>query len=110
MVLRGALWLVALFAFVLPPAVMPAMAAAPRAHEVMSDCPFHAPMPPEHCPHHKPAKPMAGICCLVMLHSVALMPSVAEHDRTAHAAPLSRLNARDLVGITLIKDPPPPRA
>ncbi len=109
MVLRGVLWLVALFAFVLPPAVMPAMAAAPKAHAVMSDCPFHAPMPPENCPHHKPAKQMAGICCLVMLHTVALMPSFAGHDAKARPAPVPTPAVRDLVGIAFTEDPPPPR-
>ena len=109
MFLRGVTWLIALFAFVLPPAVMPAMAAAPKARAVMSDCPFHAPMPPEHRPHDKPLKHMAGICCLVMLHSIALLPSVAGHESTARPAPLTRLAVRDLIGITFTKDPPPPR-
>ena len=52
---------------------------------------------------------MAGICCLVMLHSIALLPSVAGHESTARPAPLTRLAVRDLIGITLAKDPPPPR-
>lgn len=113
MVLRGAVWLVALLAFVLPPAVMPATAAtpmAPASHAGMHDCPFHAPTPPENCPSEGPAKHHAGgLCCLVMLHVIALPPATAEQAARALPASPSMHPVHDLVGIILNKDPPPPR-
>ncbi len=113
MAYRALIWLFALCAFALPPVLLPAAVAAPAAHAAMSDCPYHAPTPPENCPHQMPAKQMAkhmgGLCCLVMVHVVALMPGQISQDRAVSIEPPIGVAVRDLAGLSLNKDPPPPR-
>jgi hypothetical protein len=105
---RSVLWLVALFAFLAPPAVAPTAVMAAGGHALMSDCPDHAP-PPAPCPDKDSAKHAAGLCCPFMALTVAVLPVVAASADgpgfSVNVAPASR----DLIGLSLTKDPPPPR-
>ncbi len=113
MSLRGILWLFVLWAFVLPSAVLPAVAATPKADIAVTDCPLHA-TALEHGPNKNSGKDTpkphpAGQCCLVASHGIAL-PAIPEGPKASvlHVRPAFPA-ARDLAGISLNKDPPPPR-
>jgi hypothetical protein len=105
---RSVLWLVALCAFVLPPSLASTAAMVSAAHPAMGDCPDHAP-PPAPCPDKDSAKHAAGLCCPFMALTVAVLPVVAAsadgRGFSVNVAPASR----DLTGLSLTKDPPPPR-
>jgi hypothetical protein len=105
---RGLIWLVALCAFLLPPAIAPAAAMASGDRVTMSDCPDHAP-PPAPCPDKGSAKHAAGLCCPAMAQVVAVLPVVAvTASRASHDA-RGLPAARDLTGLSPHMDPPPPR-
>jgi len=105
---RSLFWLVALSAFLIPPAVAPTAAMAAGGHAMTSDCPDHAP-PPAPCPDKDSTKHAAGLCCPFMALTVAVLPmATASADGrgfTGNAAPVTR----DLTGLSPHKDPPPPR-
>src|SRR5258708_39017047 len=105
---RILVWLIALCAFLAPPAIAPTAAMQSSSHAMMSDCPDHAP-PPAPCPDKDSAKHAAGLCCPFMALTVAVLPLVAAsadgHRFAGHAAPVTR----DLAGLSPHKDPPPPR-
>jgi hypothetical protein len=106
--LRSLLWLIALCAFLLPPAVTPTEATAPSKHGMMSNCPDHAP-PPAPCPEKGSAKHAAGLCCPAMAQVVAVLPVVAMTTSLASSDPPALSVTRDLTGLSPHKDPPPPR-
>jgi hypothetical protein len=105
---RGLLWLVALGAFLLPPAVAPMAAMDSAKHAAVSDCPDHAP-PPAPCPDKGSAKHAAGLCCPAMAHVVAVLPVVAVAASRASRDVRALPAARDLTGLSPHTDPPPPR-
>ena len=102
--LRGLLWLIALCAFVLPPAMTQAVAEAP-GHAMPSGCHDTAPPP---CPDEGSAKHAAGLCCAMMAQVLAVLPTDVRASVSAlgtdgqSAVPI-------LTGLTPHKDPPPPR-
>jgi len=106
--LRGLVWLLAVCAFLLPPAVAPMAATEADRHAAMSDCPDRAP-PAAPSPDKGSAKHAAGLCCPAMAQVVAVLPVVAvtaglaSHD--ARVLPV----ARHLTGLSPHTDPPPPR-
>jgi hypothetical protein len=105
---RSLFWLIALCALVLPPSVAPTVVLASANHATMSDCPDHAP-PPAPCPDKGTGKHAAGQCCPAMAGAVAVLPAAP-----AGAAPtlghgyMPRVVSH-LSGLSLTKDPPPPR-
>jgi hypothetical protein len=106
--LRGLIWLLAVCAFLLPPAVAPMAAAEAGRHATMSDCPDHAP-PAAPSPDKGGAKHAAGLCCPAMAQVVAVLPVVAVTagwpSRDARTLPV----APHLTGLSPHTDPPPPR-
>ncbi len=105
---RNFLWLVALFAFLVPPAVAPTAAMETGSHAMMSDCPDQAP-PPAPCPDKDGAKHAAGLCCPFMALAVAVLPMVAASaDGRGFADNVAPVTSH-LTGLSLTKDPPPPR-
>jgi hypothetical protein len=105
---RSLVWLVALCAFLAPPAIAPTAAMEAGGHAMMSDCPDHAP-PPAPCPDKDSAKHAAGLCCPFMALTVAVLPMAAASPDgggfAGNVAPVSR----DLTGLSPHQDPPPPR-
>jgi hypothetical protein len=105
---RSLAWLIALLAFVMPPSFVPATAMASADHATMSDCPNHAP-PPAPCPEKGTAKHAAGLCCPAMAGSLAVLPAgVPGPSRTVHQSYVAPVVSH-LTGLSLTKDPPPPR-
>ena len=102
--LRGLLWLVALCAFLLPPAATQAMVAG-ADHPMPIGCHDSAPPP---CPDKGTAKHAAGLCCALMAQVLAVLP--AETGGVVAAAGIDAPPAaRSLTGLVPHKDPPPPR-
>jgi hypothetical protein len=100
------LWLIALAAFVCPPAISAAAttgSAAPSALHHCADC------PPPPCPESGSARHAAGLCCPFMAHAMAVLPQavVCVCPGSAIAFPVSA--GRDLTGLSPQQDPPPPR-
>ena len=104
--LRSLLWLVAVAVFVLPSLVGPVAASDRGEPPVASDCGHEGPPP---CPDQDTAKHAAGVCCPLMAEAVALQPSEALCQPHALSGPFAPLYARDMVGLSPHKDPPPPR-
>jgi hypothetical protein len=105
---RILVWLIALCAFLAPPAVAPTAAMQSGSHAMMSDCPDHAP-PPAPCPDKDTAKHAAGLCCPFMAMVIALLPASATSANAAHFADNVPPVSRDLTGLSPHQDPPPPR-
>jgi hypothetical protein len=105
---RGLLWLIALCAFVLPPSFAPTVAMASAGHVAMSDCPDHAP-PPAPCPDKGTSKHAAGLCCPAMAGTVAVLPVAPVGASPALDRDYVPPVASHLIGLSLAKDPPPPR-
>jgi hypothetical protein len=106
--LRGLIWLLAVCAFLLPPAVAPMAATEAARHAAMSDCSDHAP-PAAPSPDKGSAKHAAGLCCPAMTQVVAVLPVVAAttsgESTDARVLPV----APHLTGLSPHTDPPPPR-
>jgi hypothetical protein len=105
---RGLVWLIALCAFLLPPAFAPTTAMASSDHVSISDCPYHAP-PPQPCPDKGTARHAAGTCCPLMAAMVALMPSAPEYTERQVQYDYMPSVATEQPGLLFTKDPPPPR-
>src|SRR5258708_19788508 len=92
---RILVWLIALCAFLAPPAIAPTAAMQSSSHAMMSDCPDHAP-PPAPCPDKDTAKHAAGLCCPFMAMAVAVLPATAMSADPAHFPPPSPLFSSSL--------------
>jgi hypothetical protein len=97
--------LIALLTLVAPPGL--AVHAMAPAGQVMAGCPDHAPPP---CPDDGTARHAAGTCCPTMAGTMALPLPLAAVDPLPKAGSPLAPSTRLLVGHTLTKDPPPPRA
>ncbi len=106
---RPLLWLIALFAIVVPTLGMTLVRHASLAvGQASADCPEHAP-PPAPCPANGTAKHAAGDCWPLMSSTLALPPPTADCDATMPIqAPVTK-PVRSLAGHVLARDPPPPR-
>ena len=103
---RSLLWLLAIAAFVLVPAVGPAVPAV-AGKAMMADCDHPPPPPP--CPDSGSAKHAAEQCCPSMSAAVAVLPPAGLAG--APEAPPSFVPAGTLplIGLSPHEDPPPPR-
>lgn len=106
---RPFLWLIALFAFVVPALGLTSAGHAPLTFEQAStECPEHSP-PPDSCPAGDAAKHAVGECCPAMSQPLALLQPVADVDATVPFQVPATKSVPDLAGHVFAKDPPPPR-
>jgi len=106
--LRSLVWLLAFMALVLPPSIGASAAMAVSGHRMMSDCDHHSPPPP--CPDKGTAKHAAGLCCPLMSHAMATLPSPVVAAVLGVHGPAAVLTTVRFTGLSPRKDPPPPRA
>jgi hypothetical protein len=107
MQVRSLLWLFAVVALLVPSFVGPAAALDRMDRPTMSDCDHDASPPP--CPDKGTAKHAAGLCCPLMSCALALLPPAAPAAKGRLSAPFISTTAAHLIGLSLHKDPPPPR-
>jgi hypothetical protein len=100
------LWLIALAAFVCPPAIAAAATTGSATASVSHHC---ADCPPPPCPENGSARHAAGLCCPLMAHAMAVLSStvIVASSTDADAIPVSA--GRDLTGLSPHQDLPPPR-
>jgi hypothetical protein len=99
------LWLIALAAFVCPPAIAAAAMTGSAMRSVSHHC---ADGPPPPCPENDSARHAAGLCCPFMAHAMAVLsPTIIIAPDDADIFPASA--GRDLTGLSPHQDPPPPR-
>ena len=100
------LWLIALTAFVCPPAIAAVAPAASAAPSVSHHC---ADGPPPPCPENGSARHAAGLCCPFMAQAIALLSPTVVIASSDDADTLPVSADRDLTGLSPRQDPPPPR-
>jgi hypothetical protein len=100
------IWLIALATFVCLP---PIAASAATASAMPSASPHCADCPPPPCPESDSAKHAAGPCCLFMTHAMGLLSPAVVIESFAAAVTFPISAGRDLTGLSLHQDPPPPR-
>jgi hypothetical protein len=100
------LWLIALAAFVCPPAIAASAANASAMSSVSHHCPDKPPPP---CPERGSARHAAGLCCPFMAHAMAVLPQAVAVARLGSAVTFPVSAGRDLTGLSPHQDPPPPR-
>ncbi len=101
------LWLIALAAFVCPPAIAAAATTANAAPSMISQHCADCPPPPG--PEHGGARHAAGLCCPFMAQAIAVLSPVVVLKSYGGAASFPVSAGRDLTGLSPHQDPPPPR-
>jgi hypothetical protein len=100
------LWLIALAAFVCPPAIAAAATAGSAMPSVSHHC---ADCPPPPCPESGSARHAAGLCCPLMAQAIAVLSPTVVIASSDDADTFPVLAGRDLTGLSPHQDPPPPR-
>jgi len=99
------LWLIALAAFVCPPAI----AASALSATAMPSVSHHCADKPPPCPESGSARHAAGLCCPFMAHAMAVLPQAIAVARPVSTVAFPVSAGRDLTGLSPHQDPPPPR-
>jgi hypothetical protein len=100
------LWLIALAAFVWPPAIAAAATAGNATTSIAHHC---ADRPPPPCPEKGSARHANGLCCPLMAHALAVLSPALVIETSGNAAGFPVSAGRDLTGLSPHQDPPPPR-
>ncbi len=100
------LWLIALAAFVSPPAIVAAATTASATPLVEHHC---ADCPPPPCPENDSARHAAGLCCPSMAQAIAVLSPSVVIESSGNAGSFLVSAGRELTGLSPHQDPPPPR-
>jgi|SRR5579883_2563315 len=100
------LWLIALAAFVCPPAIAAAATTGRAKASVSHHCTDGSPPP---CPENGSARHAAGLCCPFMAQAMAVLPPAVVLERLDDGDSFPASAGRGLTGLSPHQDPPPPR-